>query len=217
MPKDTTSQFRDENPHQGASHTFGKPAESGERTRPIETVSERRSVAPGRRDVPARSIGAVMSPFTLMRHMAEDMDRIFQDFGMGRAAPAHRWLDLPDDDPWRAGRALQSAWSPQIETFRRGDSLVVRADLPGMKKDDVEVEVENGVLSISGERSEAREDDRDDYYRSERSYGRFYRAIPLPEGIDGERCDASFQDGVLEVTFPVPRMPERAARKIPIR
>jgi len=111
----------------------------------------------------------------------------------------------------------QSAWVPQIEAFRRGDKLVVRADLPGLKKDDVKVEVDDGILAISGERSEEREENRDDFYRSERNYGQFYRAIPLPEGVTGDQCEATFKDGVLEVTLPAPKQPERKARQIPIR
>ena len=110
-----------------------------------------------------------------------------------------------------------SAWAPQLETFRRGDNLVVRADLPGLRKEDVEVEIDNGVLTISGERTEEQVEQRDDYYRSERSYGRFHRALPLPEGISGETCEATFKDGVLEVTLPMPRQAERQARKISIR
>jgi HSP20 family protein len=155
-----------------------------------------------------------------MRRMAEDMDRIFQDFGFGSSglelAPAFG-AGL-DRELWREASALdQTAWSPQIEMLRRGDKLVVRADLPGLKPEDVNVEIENNVLAISGERSEEREENRDDFYRSERSYGQFYRAVPLPEGVTGEQCEATFKDGVLEVTLPAPKQPERKARQIPIR
>jgi len=73
------------------------------------------------------------------------------------------------------------------------------------------------VLTISGERSEEQVENRDDYYRTERSYGRFHRALPLPEGVTGESCDATFKDGVLEVTLPLPKQPERKARQIQIR
>jgi len=81
----------------------------------------------------------------------------------------------------------------------------------------VTVEVDNDVLTISGERREEREENRDDYYRSERSYGQFYRAIPLPDGIDDSNCDASFKDGVLEVTFPAPKLEDRKAKRIQVR
>jgi len=132
--------------------------------------------------------------------MTEDMDRLFEDFALGRGL---RSFGNIERDLW-SGATSQGAWTPQVETFRRGDKLVVRADLPGLKKEDVNVEVDDGMLTISGERSEEHEDNRDDYYRSERSYGQFFRSIPLPEGVTGEQCDATFKDGVLEVTMPKP-------------
>ena len=128
-------------------------------------------------------------------------------------------LSLFDEDLW-SGRGLQtagSAWAPQVETFRRGDNLVIRADIPGVKKDDVKLEIEHDMLTISGERREEHEEKRDDYYRSERTYGQFYRAIPLPEGVNTEKCNATFNDGVLEVTLPAPKAEERKAKQIQIK
>jgi HSP20 family protein len=155
-----------------------------------------------------------------MRRMAEDMDRIFQDFGLGPVglgiAPALG--GGLDRELWREAAALdQAVWAPQVEMFRRGDRIVVRADLPGLRKDDVRVEVDDGVLTISGERSEEHEEDRGDFYRSERSYGQFYRAIPLPEGVTADQAEATFKDGVLEVTIPAPKQSERKARQVQIR
>src|SRR5690349_8601442 len=103
-----------------------------DRERSIRTDREAgRSSGVARRSRTTPVFGSTASPFGMMRRMAEDMDRLFGNFGFG-LQPA--------------------AWAPQVETFRRGDQLVVRADLPGMKKDDVNVEVEDGVLTISGER-----------------------------------------------------------------
>jgi len=166
------------------------------------------------------SFGSLANPFAMMRRMAEDMDRMFGNFGLGRAGlgPSPFFDADIDRDLWRRGSNLQqSSWTPQVETFRRGDQLVVRADLPGMKKEDVNVEVDDGVLTISGERYDEHEENRDDSYRSERTYGQFYRAIPLPEGVSDQQCDASFKDGVLEVTLPMPKEPDRKAKKIPVR
>lgn len=129
------------------------------------------------------------------------MERLFDDFGLGRSA-----LGL-----------AQAAWSPQVETFRRGDQFVVRADLPGLKKEDVKVEVEDGRLTISGERCEEHEENEDNSYRTERSYGRFYRSFSLPEGVTDEQCEATFKDGVLEVTLKAPKRPEQTARQIHVR
>ena len=107
-------------------------------------------------------------------------------------------------------------WSPQLETFRQGDRLVVRT-CPVCARRDVNVEVEDGVLSISGHRQEEQVDDRDDCYRSERSYGQFYRALPLPDGVSGDECEATFDNGALEVKFPLPKQQERKARRIDVK
>jgi HSP20 family protein len=217
----TSNQTKEQNPRQGASTTTGKAsdAEQRERERSIETQREGRlTKTPARRGLTSPVYGSG-SPFSLMRRMAEDMDRVFQDFGFGRTGlgltPS---LGLGyDRDLWRGSGLEQSIWTPQIETFRRGDNLVIRADLPGLKKEDVKVEIDNDVLTISGERSEESEEERDDFYRSERSYGQFYRAIPLPDGVGADQVDASFKDGVLEVTLPAPKQSERETKRIQIR
>jgi HSP20 family protein len=152
------------------------------------------------------------SPFSLMRRMAEDMDRVLQDLTLGRnAASQNTSVASPfERDQWSGtSAATQTAWMPPVEIFKRDDKIVTRAELPGLKKEDVNVEVDNGMLVISGERCDDNEDSRDGFYRSERVYGQFYRAIPLPEGVDADHCEASFKDGVLEVTFPAPRPQER--------
>ena len=94
-------------------------------------------------------------------------------------------------------------WSPQVEVTERDGQLVVRADLPGLNKDDVQVELRDEAIIIRGQRKQEREEKREGYYRSERSYGSFYRQIPLPKGIDTEKATANFNNGVLEVTMPV--------------
>ena len=192
--------------------------QGGERQRSIQT--QREPSTPGgisRRPGSSVVYGPAVSPFALMRRMTEDMDRVFREFGLGGTGLGSLF-GQSDRDLWRESSALeQRVWSPQIETFRRGDKLVVRADLPGLSRDDVKVEVENGVLSISGERSDEREENRDDFYRTERSYGRFYRSIALPDGVEPDQVEGTFKDGVLEVTVPAPKQPERSARQIPIR
>lgn len=221
MTREPTTQFRDENPHQGPSHSFGIPSETQrERTRPSERESSmeereqpigtrresRRAVGtPRRGPVSSMERGGFAAPFSMMRRLADDMDRLFEEFAFGG--------DLAS----RGFRDAASIWSPQVETFRRGDELVVRADLPGLSKDDIEVEVDDGVLTIQGERNQEQRDEGDGYYRTERSYGRFARSIALPEGADPDRCDATFKDGVLEVTIPTPAMPDRKARRLQVK
>jgi HSP20 family protein len=202
----------------------GGGVQGGDRERGIGTSREGeagRGMATGRSSSIAPVYGSSLatSPFGLMRRMAEDMDRILEDFGFAGPGFATTPLLSPGFERQSAGvmPSRSNAWTPTLETFRRGDNLVVRADLPGLRKEDVEVEIDDGVLMISGERSEEQVENRDDFYRSERRYGRFHRALALPEGITGETCEATFRDGVLEVTLPMPKQEERQARKISIK
>jgi HSP20 family molecular chaperone IbpA len=109
-------------------------------------------------------------------------------------------------------------WSPPIDVSTRDGQLQVHADLPGMRQEDVHVSIHDGVLSISGERANQHEQNRGGVYRRERSYGSFRRDIPLPEAVDAESIKASFENGVLEVTMPMPLPMEAkpAGRRIPI-
>jgi HSP20 family protein len=93
---------------------------------------------------------------------------------------------------------------------QRGNELVVRADLPGVKPDDVTVEIGDDTITISGERQQEHKQESGGVYRFERTYGSFFREIPLPEGALVDRAKASFKDGVLEVTVPAP--PEQVSR-----
>lgn len=154
-------------------------------------------------------------PFNLMRRFAEEMDRLFEEFASGRGLARIG----------RAGRELFGGgggpggqfWSPDIEVFERGGRLVVRADLPGLSREGVQVVVEGDQLIVKGERHQEHEEKKEGYYRSERSYGSFYRSVPLPQGIDTEAVNATFKDGVLEVDFPAPPRKETGGRRVEIR
>ena len=108
-------------------------------------------------------------------------------------------------------------WYPQIDVFERDNRLVTKIDLPGMKKEDVKVEVTDGHLTISGERKYETKEDKDNVFRSEREYGSFYRAVPLPAGVKLDDVKASFNDGVLEVTVPLAAKPQDQPRKVEIQ
>jgi HSP20 family protein len=184
-----------------------------ERQRNLETGREGgRQSAVTRR---GQLFGTTSSPFHLMRRMAEDIERLFDsDFGRVGFGMSPRLTS----SPWRSeGRFADALWAPQVETFRRDNNLVVRADLPGLNKDNVNIEVEDDLLLISGERNDENKDERDDYYRSERTYGRFFRAIQLPEGVDADKIEATFKDGVLEVTVPAPKVQTPRNRQVKIR
>jgi HSP20 family protein len=113
-------------------------------------------------------------------------------------------------------RGLAGLWTPQVESFQRGDQFIVRADLPGLERGDVQVEVEDDALVISGERSSEEQHQDDGYYTSERSYGRFCRVIPLPDGAIQDSAKATFQNGVLEVSVQAPPREVRQGRRIEI-
>jgi HSP20 family protein len=132
------------------------------------------------------------SPFSLMNSFRTEMDRLFDDFGFGRG------LSFPTF----GGPSFD--WSPQTEVFERGNQLVVRADLPGLTKDDINVDIEGNNITIRGERKSEREENKEGIYRSERSYGSFFRSIPLPDGTDADKAKADFNNGVLEITMPLP-------------
>jgi len=111
--------------------------------------------------------------------------------------------------PWHARSEM---WAPDIEVSQHDNEFVVRADVPGMKKEDVSVDVTDNDITISGERRLEEETERGGVYRSERSYGTFFRTIPLPEGAIADQAKASFKDGVLEIRMPAPNQATRGRR-----
>jgi HSP20 family protein len=111
----------------------------------------------------------------------------------------------------------QTIWSPRVEAFQKGDKFIVRAELPGLKKEDVNVELTDDALTVHGERHEEHEEEREGYYQSEREYGEFHRTIPLPEGVIGETAQANFRDGILEVTMQAPPSEAYRGRKLEIK
>ncbi|HEX6185102.1 MAG TPA: Hsp20/alpha crystallin family protein [Pyrinomonadaceae bacterium] len=140
------------------------------------------------------------NPFAFMRRFAGDMERFFEDFGSFRVMPLLR------RDLWpRVGEFGRAGWSPEVEIFERDGQFTVRADLPGVTKDGVKVEVAGAALTISGERKDEKEEKGEGFYRSERTYGSFFRRIPLPEGVKADEASATFKNGVLEVTMPAPK------------
>lgn len=152
--------------------------------------------------------GARSNPFEMLRRLDDDMDRLFhQLWGGGRNLMRGRGSDM------------STMWVPQVEVREEGGKLHVCADLPGMRKEDVKLRVEGDQLVLQGERQSSREEGQQggSYYHSERSYGSFYRSIPLPEGVDPQTAEANFKDGVLDVTFEAPRSQQQQARQIEIR
>ena len=110
--------------------------------------------------------------------------------------------------------AVMRRWSPAMDLVETEDQFVLRADLPGLAEEDVNIEVEDRVLTISGERKAEHEGTKEGYHRVERAFGTFSRALTLPEGVDADSISASFDRGVLEVKVPKPE--QRKPRKVEI-
>lgn len=166
---------------------------------------ERRSLQPRQR--------GGFGPFELMDRMTDEMDRAFDRVFGELGWPRRSWLPRNLGSP-ATGEGL---WAPRIEAFQKGDRFIVRAELPGLKKDDIQVELTDEALTVRGERREEHEEEREGYFHSEREYGRFQRTIPLPEGVIGESAQASFKDGVLEISMQAPPAETRHGRRLEIQ
>jgi HSP20 family protein len=123
-----------------------------------------------------------------------DLNRVFDTFFGGRTA-----------------NGATRRWVPAMDLVETDDHLVLKADLPGLARDDVEIEVKDGILTVSGERKTEHEEGSNGFHRVERAYGRFSRSLSLPQGIDADQVQADFDKGVLEVRIPKPaeRKPHR--------
>lgn len=141
------------------------------------------------------------NPLHFMRRLSEEIDRAF------RLKPGF----LGMTEPYFGG------WSPEIEVFERNDTFFVRADLPGLTKENVRVQVIHDELTIEGERNLDKEETKEGAYRTERNYGAFCRRIPLPEYVKAEAARATFKNGVLEVEIPTIPVPEVKKRTIEIQ
>ena len=161
------------------------------------------SITPSQRRTDLSTSTRSGSPFTALQRFADDVDRMFADFGLGR-----RWAS----PSWR--ETATGMWAPEVEVFQKNNELTIKADLPGLRKDEVSVELTDDAVTILGERKREHEEEREGVYRSERSYGSFYRVIPLPEGAITEQANANFRDGVLEITMPAP--PASKGRRLEI-
>jgi len=139
-------------------------------------------------------------PSREINSLQSEMNRLFNTF-----------FDTPTSSN---GRALPR-WVPAMDLVETEDHFVLRADLPGLAEDDVSIELEDNVLTVSGERRTDDEDRKEGYYRVERAYGAFSRQLTLPEGVDADAVEAAFDKGVLEVRIPKPE--QRKPRKVEIK
>lgn len=150
-----------------------------------------------------KSLAKRQEPFNLLRQMTSEFDRAFEE-------------------PWAMFRwplveaSNEPTWAPRVDVLTKDNKLVTRVDLPGMKKEDVLVEVRDGLLTLSGERRKETKEEKDNVYREEREFGSFCRTVPLPKGVKADDVKASFINGVLEVAVPLPEAKTENAKKIAI-
>jgi HSP20 family protein len=172
-----------------------------------ESADERMVQRPGqnRNDMRRWESDRWYGPHGLMRQMQDEMDRWFGRLGW---SPPSSWLA-------RTGEQLGD-WSPAIDAFQRGNEFVVRADVPGMSRNDLTVEIGDDSLTVRGERKHEQREERDGVYWSERSYGSFTRVVPLPPGAIADSAKANFNNGVLEVVIQAPSQEARRGRRVDI-
>ena len=136
--------------------------------------------------VPWKSREGGVDLFQDMEEMQQQMNRLF-DLGLQR--------------PFKVGNGGKF-WAPAVDVIEEKDVIKVKADLPGLKKEEIEVAVDNDTLTIKGEKKQEKEIKEKGYIRSERYYGSFHRSFTLPAGVDPQKVNANYRDGVLEITLP---------------
>jgi HSP20 family protein len=134
--------------------------------------------------------------FPMFQLLSRELDDIFGRFEVGRSA-------------------FEPVWAPNVEMLTKNNEFIVRADVPGLKKEDITVELTEESVVLRGERKHEKEEKSEGYYHTERTYGSFYRSLPLPEGVKIEGAKAIVHDGVIEITIPVAKV-ESKRRKLEI-
>jgi HSP20 family protein len=143
-------------------------------------------------------------PLAFFEAMQDEMERLWGRMPFGFRPLLRRNGEVPE------------LWAPRMDIFEKDGALMVKAELPGVKKEDVAVTLDDGDLVIRGERKAESEVKEENYYRMERTYGEFYRRMPLPFEAKADGIKASFTDGVLEIIVPKPAAEKPAAETIPV-
>jgi HSP20 family protein len=150
-----------------------------------------------------------LSPFQEMERRFEEMERRFEDFFRKPFSLLPSWmprLKMPEIEEV----------SPSMDIFTEGDDVVVKGELPGMKKEDINVSLTKDTISISGEKKKEEKVEKKDYYSLERSYGSFKRLFSLPAEVQTEKASAKFKDGVLEIRIPKTEEAKKKEKKVMI-
>ena len=141
-------------------------------------------------------------PWATLPTLQDRINRIFEESFPARASAEEGEVSLCD-------------WRPTVDTYEEDDTIVINAELPGVNKDDVSIDIKDNVLSIKGVRNYEQKIKEENYYRQERCYGKFYRAFTLPDAVHPNKIEASYKDGVLKIK--IPKAEETASKKIEIK
>lgn len=171
----------------------------------LTTGQERGALQPGPRAGQAQP----WRPFDSLRN---EIDRLFEDFGMGWSRP---FGGLPSGGAF--GRSMANFANPAVDIVDKPDCLELSAELPGMDDKNVELKLVGDTLVIRGEKKDEREEKTGESYLSERRFGSFQRAFPLPDGVDADKIEATFNNGVLKIRVPKKPEAQKAEKKIEIK
>lgn len=139
------------------------------------------------------------TPNRTLRTLQREVDSLFD-----------RFFDRSDD-----GEGASAVWSPRTDLVEKDDAFHLRLDVPGMSTDDITINLQNGTLTVSGERTSEKTEEGDEYVRVERAFGNFHRTFRLPDAVDADNIEATYEDGVLTIT--VPKTEESTRRQIEIQ
>jgi HSP20 family protein len=160
-----------------------------------------------------RAVPSLRQSFDAMR---QEMDRMFDDItrGFGGLAPSRRLFDV---EPLLRYEAPLAISAPVVDVVEKEKEFQITAELPGLSEKDVEVVVADEILTIKGEKKEEKEEKAKNYYLSERRYGAFQRSFQIPTGVDADKIEAGFQNGVLTLTLPKTPEAQKSEKKIAIK
>jgi HSP20 family protein len=162
----------------------------------------------GSSSVPVKKTNGKLQPYGFFDELEDEMQRLFG------------WPFTPSTAYFPALPRISTkakAWAPRMDVFEKESTIVLKAELPGLKKEDVQVEMMGEDLIISGEAKAETEVEQEDYYRTERTFGSFYRRVPLPAGTKADQIQATLTDGVLEVQIPKPAAVKPEAAKVEVK
>lgn len=128
-------------------------------------------------------------PSSMIEETERLMDELMSDFPLTMRS-------------WRRAPAAEMGWTPAVEVYEKGDSFMIRAELPGVSKEDIDVTITSDILRISGERKAPEDVEVEDYYRCEVCYGPFSRSVSLPTSVDASQAEARFENGILHIRLP---------------